>query len=266
VPKKVSRQDQAGGNLPDGFDEAVQLLRECRYAVALTGAGMSVESGIPPFRGRGGLWERFNPEEYAHVETLRQAPERAWLLFRLIDEAVKQAQPHPGHRALARLEQEGRLGAVITQNVDGLHQRAGSRQVVEFHGSAARMHCFRCGQAVPEGEPPGPEEVPRCSCGGVLRPDVVLFGEPIPVQALEEAQQAASRCDLMLVVGTSVYVYPAAALPAIARSMGARILEVNPEPTPLSSEPDTLYLAGTANQILPPLADAVLGEKPDPGN
>jgi NAD-dependent deacetylase len=219
---------------------------------------MSVESGVPPFRGPGGLWERFDAEEYAQVETLRRAPEKAWTLFRVIDEAVRLAGPHEGHRALARLEEAGRLSAVVTQNVDGLHQAAGSREVVEFHGSHASLSCFACGRPASLDSLPAEPEVPRCGCGGVLRPDVVLFGEMIPREALERAQAEVQSCDLLLVVGTSATVYPAAGLPALALARNARLLDLNPAPTPWSHEPGCLYLRGTALGVLPELVRRVL--------
>jgi NAD-dependent deacetylase len=219
---------------------------------------MSVESGVPPFRGPGGLWERFDAEEYAQVETLRRAPDKAWTLFRVIEEAVRGARPHAGHRSLARLEAAGRLSAVVTHKVDGLHQAAGSRRVVEFHGSHASLSCFACGRPGSFESLPEAPEIPRCACGGVLRPDVVLFGEMIPPEALETAREEVQACDLLLVVGTSATVYPAAALPGLARERGARILDLNPDPTPWSCGSGSLYLRGTARDLLPPLVDGVL--------
>jgi NAD-dependent deacetylase len=219
---------------------------------------MSVESGIAPFRGPGGLWERFDPEEYAHVETLRRSPDKAWILFRLIEEAVRLAEPHEGHRALARLEEAGLLSAVVTQNVDGLHRRAGSRRVVEFHGCHETMSCFLCGRPATIDRLPDEPEIPRCDCGGVLRPDVVLFGEAIPEVALEAAHRETMSCEVMLVVGCSVAVYPAAALPVLAHTAGATVIEVNPEPTPLTANPGTLFVQGTALGVLPALAAAAL--------
>lgn len=258
VAERVSSSGPLEGGLPEGLDEAARLLRGGSRIAALTGAGMSVESGVPPFRGAGGLWERFDAEEYAHVQTLRRAPEKAWTLFRVIDEAVRGSRPHDGHRALARLEEAGRLSALVTQNVDGLHQAAGSREVIEFHGSHASLSCFACGRPASLGSLPPAPAIPRCDCGGVLRPDVVLFGEMIPPEALERARAEVQACDLLLVVGTSATVYPAAALPGLALSEGARLLEVNPEPTPWSREPGTLLLRGTAEGVLPALVERAL--------
>jgi NAD-dependent deacetylase len=230
-------------------------LRAAAFPVALTGAGISVESGIPDFRSPGGLWTVFRPEEYATLSAFRADPAKAWRLYRALGAALVGRLPNPGHAALARLEEAGLLRLVVTQNVDGLHQAAGSRRVIEMHGDHRRLQCLACGRLEPLDDAVlAAAGVPRCpSCGGPLKPNVVLFEEG--VRGLEEVDAALSRCDLLLVVGTSARVYPAAALPPAVRARGGTILEFNLERTGLAA--DCLFL-GPAGETLPRLADAVL--------
>ena len=215
--------------------KAAKDIVAARKAVALTGAGISVESGIAPFRGKGGLWEKIDPMRYAHIDALIANPEEVWhVLIRGMNEMVERALPNDGHKGLVRLEELGRLSTIITQNVDGLHQKAGSQEVVEFHGTFAWQRCMGC-ECRYETRTVSMERIPPlCPCGGTLRPEVVFFGEEIPFKAVARSQEAASNCDVMLVVGTSATVYPAASMPEIAKENGATIVEVNPEPTPLT--------------------------------
>ncbi len=225
---------------------AAEILSSSFRAVAFTGAGISAEAGIPTFRGRGGLWEMFRPEELATPEAFSRDPRRVWEWYAWRVGLVLSAEPTPAHRVLARWEAEGWLAGVITQNVDGLHQRAGSRKVVELHGRITRARCTGCGKTLELGAPP--EEVPpRCrDCGSLLRPDVVWFGEPLPENAWREAAELSSSCDVMIVIGTSAVVYPAAQLPLIAKASGANLIEVNPEETALSGDADVSLRMGAS--------------------
>lgn len=237
--------------MKDLIRRAAEDLMAARSAVALTGAGISVESGIPPFRGKGGVWERVDPMEFGHIDTFERDPGGVWrVLIRDLKEIIDQSLPNDGHKGLARLEAMGLLGAVITQNVDGLHQMAGNTDVLEFHGNCARMRCMDCGGQVPTREVDVSVLPPRCLCSGVLRPDWVFFGEAIPAMALQRSQQLAAGCDLMLVVGTSAVVQPAAYMPVIAKGNGAKIIEINPERTPLTRSVSDYLLQGGAGEVM----------------
>jgi len=248
---------------PD-FDIAATLLRGAQYAVAFTGAGISTPSGIPDFRSSSGLWQQVNPMEVASIWGFRQNPRRFYDWIRPLARDILQARPNPAHRALARLEQAGRLHAVITQNIDGLHQRAGSRRVIEVHGGLEEMVCLDCGwrgPAAPYLDPSflASEDLPTCPrCGAVLKPDVVLFGEALPADAWRAAQDAARRADVMLVAGSSLEVAPAGQLPYQAYRNGAAVILVNREPTYMDPHAAAV-LRGDVADVLPALADAVLG-------
>ena len=223
-----------------------------KKTIALTGAGISVESGIPDFRSAGGLWSRYDPEEYAHIDGFRRDPVKIWNMLREIIAVIKEAEPNPGHRALAELEEMGYLSSVITQNVDGLHQAAGSRRVIEFHGTNRHLICLRCGFRGETDAFDTENTVPRCpQCDAVLKPDVVFFGEPIPVGAMEEAFEEARQADLVLVVGTSAVVYPASSIPYTAKDHGALVVEINLEETPLTGAVSDYIVKGPAGEILP---------------
>ncbi len=219
--------------------------------VALTGAGMSVESGIAPFRGKGGLWEKFDPEEYAHVNAFKREPEKSWMLFRLQYNEISKARPNPGHEALVKLEEHG-LSAVITQNVDGLHK---NKEVVELHGNIQRAYCTGCNMDYNTVDFVGKEKSINCKCGAVVRPDVVLFGEPLSNSVLSRAWELSSRCDLMLVIGTSAVVQPAASLPLVAKNSGSMVVELNLEHTPLTNRIADLSIFKKAGEILPVILD-----------
>lgn len=232
-------------------------LRSARKAVALTGAGISVESGIPPFRGKGGLWEKFDPMEIAHIDAFTRDPAKVWrILVKDMKEVVDRARPNPAHTGLARLERMGVLKTVITQNVDGLHQMAGNSDVIEFHGTFAWQRCTLCGTRLATAAVDTAVIPPRCACGGILRPDAVFFGEMIPPQALWRSQEAAANCEVMLVVGTSAVVQPAAMMPVVARESGAVVIEINPEPTPLTGAVSDFLIPGRAGEIM----DRILAE------
>jgi len=223
--------------------------------VALTGAGMSVDSGIPAFRGSQGLWDRYDPMEFAHIDAFRANPKKVWQMLVELENIVAQAQPNAAHWALAQLEEMGHLKAIITQNIDALHQMAGSKEVIEFHGNGQHLVCLSCGNLFPKDAVSLNELPPRCSCRGILKPDVVFFGEPIPLEASQRAFQVTEECDLMLVVGTSAVVAPASHLPFLAKQQGAIIVEINLERTHLSETISDYVVEASAGQAL----SAILG-------
>jgi NAD-dependent protein deacetylase/lipoamidase len=252
--------------------DLLQRMRAARRIVALTGAGVSAESGLATFRDpQTGYWSRFNPQELASREGFSRDPRRVWAWYLARRRKAAQASPNPAHYALARLQDIYPDVVVVTQNIDGLHARAGSREVVELHGSLAGFRCFTEDVPVdytePAGTPPIVDDdptswpdVPLCpQCGGMLRPDVVWFGEPLPVAVWHRAEECVRASDLCLIVGTSAIVYPAAALPMVARRAGALLVEVNPEPTELTAEAD-LSLRGPAGEMLPWLVAQIAGD------
>jgi len=222
-----------------------------KKTVALSGAGMSVESGIASFRGKGGLWEKYNPEEYGHISTHRNAPEKAWIMLSEMHREISKAVPNRGHHALAELEQMGLLSCIITQNVDGLHHVAGNREIVEFHGNLLTISCMDCGHQVPSREIALDKIPPRCAkCRGPVKPDAVFFGEAIPYDALTRANQESRACSLMLVIGTSALVYPAASMPEVAKRAGAKVVEINPAETPLTGHLSNYLVKGPSGEVL----------------
>jgi NAD-dependent deacetylase len=240
------------------IQQAAIVLKRSRSAVALTGAGISVESGIPPFRGKGGLWAKIDPMKYAHINAYERNPGQVWdVLFMRLKDVLNSAKPNNGHLGLSQLERMGLLKTIITQNIDGLHQQAGSKDVIEFHGSFASHHCMTCGQGIDSDRINLDNIPPQCDCGGLLRPDVVMFGEFIAPDHMQRAQMLASTCDVMLVVGTSATVEPAAHLPIIAKRAGATIIEVNPESTPLTHQVSDITLLGQAGRVVRELLEAV---------
>ena len=231
----------------------ITRLQTARRIAVLTGAGISAESGVPTFReAQTGLWARYNPEELATPEAFRRNPRLVWEWYAWRQQRVRQAEPNPGHHALAAMERHCAEFTLITQNVDGLHRRAGSHQVLELHGNLFRAKCCDEDRLVEDAQEGG-ELPPRCPhCGGLLRPDVVWFGEMLPAGVLRAAQQAASRAEVFFSIGTSALVYPAADLPLLALRAGATVVEINPQPTPLSSQV-TFSLNGAAGVVLPAL-------------
>ncbi len=229
--------------------------------VVLTGAGISAESGVPTFRGAGGLWRNYSPEELATPEAFAGNPRLVWEWYDWRRSVIHGAQPNAGHLALVKLEQRivtrtaGKQSfALVTQNVDGLHDRAGSRNVLKLHGDMWLVRCTACGAVERNEEVPLKELPPRCGCGGVLRPGVVWFGEALPTAEWERASEASARAQVMMVVGTSAVVYPAAGLADLARAAGAKLAIINPEPTPLDAGAEWV-LNGKAGEILPGLLD-----------
>jgi len=237
------------------LEEARRWLAEAERVAVLTGAGISHESGIPVFRGPGGLWRQYRPEELATPEAFARDPRLVWEWYDWRRSAVAEAKPNPGHQALVELERRTPDFTLITQNVDGLHDRAGSCRVLKLHGGLWTVRCVGCAAETINRAVPLPELPPRCACGGLLRPGVVWFGEALPVDVLQQAMLAAERAQVFLVVGTSAVVQPAASLPLLARRAGARVVEVNAESTPLSPLVDASFL-GPAGVVLPQLVEA----------
>lgn len=234
-----------------------ERLRAAQRVVVLTGAGVSAESGVPTFReAQTGLWARHRPEDLATPAAFRRNPRLVWEWYAWRRELVQRAQPNPAHRALVALEQRVPHYALVTQNVDGLHQRAGSREVIELHGNLTRTKCYEEDTAVDRWEETG-EVPPRCPrCGGHLRPDVVWFEEALPAAALAAATARSAECEVFLCVGTSAVVHPAAQLPLIARDRGAMLVEINPGATALTPQAHHV-LAGPAGVVLPALVAAL---------
>jgi NAD-dependent deacetylase len=229
-----------------------------KTAACLTGAGISAESGIATFRGLGGLWESVPIEEVATPWGFAKDPRKVWRFYEARREQVAKCAPNPGHLALARLEKSlGGRFTLITQNVDGLHRDAGSRNVLEVHGNLWRVRCTGCGEEREDRTVPFPGLPPRCACGGMLRPGVVWFGENLPADVFGTAVEAAEASSLFLVVGTSAVVEPAASLARMARSNGARVWEVNPEPTPLTPLCDRSWQA-SAGAVMDEVVDEAL--------
>jgi NAD-dependent deacetylase len=227
-------------------------LRGAQRVLVLTGAGVSAESGVPTFRGPEGLWRNFRPEDLATPEAFERDPGLVWGWYAWRRDRVAPLKPNRAHEAIAALEREAPEFLLATQNVDGLHGAAGSRKLVELHGSLWRTRCTGCGQVEEDRRVPLPELPPRCACGSGLRPDIVWFGEALPTAGLERSFGAARDAEVVLVVGTSSLVYPAAALPQVARAAGAFVIEVNPEPTPLTPLVQA-SLRGRAAEVVPAL-------------
>jgi NAD-dependent deacetylase len=228
----------------------VELLQERQQCVVLTGVGISTESGIPDFRSEEGIWARYDPAEVAHIDAFRRDPARVWEFYALRVEALAQAQPNAGHRTLAELEEQGWIRAVVTQNVDGLHQRAGSHDVVEMHGSLREAACIHCGICVAMEDAVADLPLPACpECGEVLKPGVMMFGELLPAVALERAQALASEAELLLVVGSTLEVHPVAALPGETLAAGRAIAIVNRGGTPWDSRADVVIDAGAGETL-----------------
>lgn len=238
------------------IDCVASWIRAAKRLVILTGAGLSAESGVPVFRGPGGLWRQFRPEQLATPEAFRQQPALVWEWYLWRRARIAEARPNAGHETIAHWQRQQAGVTLLTQNVDGLHARAGSPLPTELHGNLWRVRCARdCGFATEDAASAAPRTALRCACGAWLRPDVVWFGEPLGEQEIDTAITAATGADVMMVVGTSAVVYPVAMLPPLARNHGARVVEINVEATPLSTEVDVV-LRGPAAEVLPALERA----------
>ena len=232
--------------------QARQWLTQSTAVAVLTGAGISAESGVPTFRGADGLWKNFKPEELATVDAFERDPKLVWEWYNWRRELIAPARPNPAHNALVQLEIKTRNYTLITQNVDGLHDRAGSGRMLKLHGDIWRLRCTTCGANWPDRRVPLPKIPPHCQCGGLARPGVVWFGEPLPDGMMKEAEHAVAAAQVFLVVGTSANVYPAASLIPYAKQGSAKVIEINTEDTPFTPTVDCA-LRGPAGELLPKL-------------
>lgn len=245
--------------------DAAACISESSFCIAFTGAGISVESGIPPFRGENGIWNRYDPRLF-DIRYFHEEPELAWKGIRdIFFDFIEVRQPNEAHKALASMEKEGYLRLVVTQNIDNLHFKAGSVNVVEFHGNTRDLVCIRCGEKIAA----SPEILavipPHCgSCGGLLKPDFVFFGEPIPQDASERAFGAASRTDCIVIVGTTGAVHPAALIPEMAKRNGARVIEINPEPSEYTYRTTDIFVREKAGKALSDIVRKVLSRESPP--
>jgi len=234
------------------LEQAREWLYHSTAVAVLTGAGISAESGIPTFRGADGLWKQFKPEDLATPEAFARDPKLVWEWYNWRREKIAPALPNPAHKALVQLEIKMRSFTLVTQNVDGLHDRAGSGRVLKLHGDIWRLRCMVCGANWPDRRVPLPKIPPHCQCGGLARPGVVWFGEPLPDGMMKEAEHAAATAQVFLVIGTSANVYPAAGLIPYAKQAGAKVIEINTEDTPYTAVVDCA-LRGPAGELLPRL-------------
>lgn len=246
------------------YDQAAGALLSAQHAIAFTGAGISVESGIPPFRGTAGLWEKYDPQTL-EIHYFMSHPEESWRVIReIFYNSFAKAEPNAAHLGLAELESRGLLKAVITQNIDNLHTRAGSKAVIEFHGNSRTLVCVDCTKAYAASDTDFGELPPTCRlCGAILKPDFVFFGEPIPQQAYAHAFLEAERTDVVLVIGTTGEVMPAALVPRIAKSKGATLIEINPSESNFTNSMTDIFIRASAAdamtqllELLPPHSDS----------
>jgi NAD-dependent deacetylase len=236
----------------------LQILESAKKVAVLTGAGISAESGVPIFRGSEGLWSKFRPEELATVKAFMNNPKLVWEWYLHRRDLMRNVSPNAGHYALAQMENHYEDFTLITQNIDGLHRVAGSKTVIELHGNISRNKCLECEEPFLGDIHLDSGNLPRCRCGGKIRPDVVWFGEMLPEEALESSFAASTRAELFFSIGTSGLVHPAAAMPLTARRNGAYLVEINLEPTPLTEYAD-LAINGKAGEILPEIIERLKG-------
>ncbi len=235
--------------------QLLKKLKSAKKVVVLTGAGVSAESGVSTFRDPQGLWANFKPEELATPEAFRRNPKMVWEWYAWRRAKIKEVKPNPGHYALAEMEKIFPEFALITQNVDGLHHLAGSKNILELHGNIRRNKCFQCEKLFLQ-EIESKEIPPRCGCGGFLRPDVVWFGELLPVGVMEKSYELSQNCELFFSIGTSALVQPAASLPIYAKRSGAYVVEINPQATEISYLVDETLL-GKSGEVLPQIVSAL---------
>ena len=231
------------------FQEAVKLIKNASYGVVFTGAGISVESGIAPFTGAGGLWNQYDPK-YIEINFFMANPQESWReMKKIFFNDMHDATPNKAHEIVAELEKRGHFKGVITQNIDGLHQKAGSKNVQEFHGTIYTLSCVRCGKQYNLTDIDLSQDPPCCSCGGVLKPNFVFYGEGIPPAAYQNSLEMAQNCDVMIVVGTAGQVMPACGMPMVAKEFGAKIIEVNPQPSSFTNSITDYYFAQKATEF-----------------
>ena len=240
--------------------KAAGLIIDSKFLTAFTGAGISVESGIPPFRGTGGLWNKYDPR-MIEISFFQQHPEQSWAeIKKIFYSSMKSAKPNPAHITLAEWEKQGLLKGIITQNIDNLHQEAGSRNVFEFHGTVNYLVCTRCGERFFHEDAYLGQDMPSCrKCEGLLKPDFVFYGEGIPEDAFRSSLALARKSDVMLIVGTSGEVMPACQLPFMAKQDGCKIIEINTLPSSFTDNISDIYFDMKAGEILPAIAKAVSG-------
>jgi len=231
--------------------KAAQILKNARHLTAFTGAGISAESGIPTFRGKGGIWDKYDPV-ILEIDYFRKNPEKAWPLIKdMFYNVIDIARPNPAHYVLAEWEKKGLLKAIITQNIDNLHQKAGNKQVIEFHGNTRDLVCLQCGKITPVKEADMTQNPVTCpQCGGVLKPDFVFFGEPIPPQAYEQSLYHSRQADVYLIIGTTGIIMPASLLPYEAKRNKAIIVEINLTPSNFTEQITDFFLQGKASDVL----------------
>lgn len=235
--------------------EIIERVHDSQSSVFFTGAGISAESGIPVFRGKDGIWNKLKPEELANFDAFIKNPQMVWEWYNHRKKIIHESEPNPAHKSISELQSYLNEVIVVTQNIDNLHRRAGSRTIYELHGNIERNYCIKCGTFY-NGELEFVDNLPKCKCGGLIRPDIVWFGEFLPQDQFSAAEKASKNCDVFFVVGTSAIVFPAASLIYIAKENGAFIVEVNLEPTEISGLADqSLY--GRAGDILPVLLEEI---------
>ena len=239
-------------------ERLIQKLKVARKVAVLTGAGISAESGVPTFRGEEGLWKKYRPEELANFNAFIQNPKLVWEWYDYRRRLISEVMPNPGHASLTEMETLVPTFDLITQNVDGLHRKAGSQNIIELHGNIMHSRCVDCGVRSDSVEMTKEDELPHCTCGGLMRPDVVWYGETLPEEAIHAAFQSAQTCDVFLSIGTSAVVHPAASLPIVAKEAGAYVLEINKESTVISHRVDESIL-GPSGEVLPELVKGVWG-------
>ncbi len=241
------------------ISRAASVIRKARHVTAFTGAGISVESGIPPFRGKDGLWNKYDPS-FLDIGYFNRNPEKSWRLIKeIFYDFFGSAGPNKGHFALAEMEKRGFVKAVITQNIDNLHQKAGSMKVYELHGTSRTLTCMSCSGIYEAAKIDLAQLPPRCPvCSGILKPDFVFFGEPLPQFDYSHAIEEANLADVFLVIGTTGEIMPASVIPHIAKRNGATIIEVNPEGSSYQSTITDIFLRGKAGVVLPELMDELL--------
>lgn len=236
------------------YAQVAELISKAKYPTAFTGAGISVESGIPPFRGEGGLWNKYDPD-FLTLTAFHRMPEKAWAIIKeIFYDHWGEAAPNPAHYALATLEKLGMMKAIITMNIDNLHQKAGNTKVIEYHGTIGRLICEKCKKTYKTGTISLDPIPPKCTCGHVLKPDFIFFEEGIPTEAYEESIDIAQKTDLMLVIGTTGEVTPACHVPIIAKQNGATIIEINPSESAYTNTTTDIYIKQKAGIALDAIA------------
>ncbi len=240
------------------IEEAARLIAQAKHLVAFTGAGISAESGIPTFRGPGGIWDKYDPV-VLEIDYFIKNYDQVWPVIKdMFYTVIDRAQPNPAHYTLAQWEKDGLLKAVITQNIDNLHQKAGSRNVIEYHGNTRQAVCLDCGRTVPLTKEILSRDVPHCPhCGGRLKPDFVFFGEPIPPEAARKSLEHTLKSDVYLVIGTTGIIMPASLLPYEAKQNGATIIEINLNPSEYTGRITDIFLQAKAGEILPALGEEI---------